>query len=300
MLYSTLGSQNVLPQLLPVSAPLWEDMSQMPPVGVIYGELEYDTRPYLKIMTKMLGTPLEDVNDRMYQSQHSQGTQITSLRLFKLNMPANGSLVGSIEYECHQDSQAIIKGFFVALEFDKRNGLKYEYYPVAIAQHEKPCTLKFNIQSNTSNARLVEIGAYCARQIMNHQALTLIKIFSITIKRKTAARDNPTVVDIHIIERGKLPNQEKRLVWNWQGSEEASGSGVPWSPTTGPFSHFIVGINGRAAGVAHCLEFPLREEDYCLLGKKQTQIEIHIQGVLFDGSRCDSASRMIFTDEGAG
>ena len=55
---------------------------------------------------------------------------------------------------------------------------------------------------------------------------------------------------------------------------------LPWSSTTGPFSHFIVTIGGKEAGSAFGLEFPVLEEDCGDLG----QVEVTIMGHLFGGA----------------
>lgn len=259
----------------------------MSPTRVIYGELDQGKRPYLRIMTKMLGCPQGDGGMDMSNRPQTKRVETTCLQLFKLSMPADESLEAKIEYQCNEGSKNINIGFFTAYTTGKSSSPVYKYQPVVYAQEKESCEVRLSLEFDAPKAHIVGIGAYYAEHIKNHETLSLVSVFSITIKNKTVLDDNFKIEDIRIVERRTLPKKEKRLAWSWQGSRERSVEGVPWSRTTGPFSHFIVMIDQKEMGTAYCLEFPLcAKED----GRA---MEVFIEGVLFDGKKIKSATAMI-------
>lgn len=235
----------------------------------------------------MLGCPQGDVGMNVNNRPQTKRVETTRLQLFKLSMPTDDSLEAKIEYQCNEASKNITIGFFTAYTTGESSSPVYKYQPVVYTQEKESGEVRLNLEFDAPKAHIVGIGAYYAEQIKNHETLSLVSVFSITIKTKTVLDDKFKIEDIRVVERGTLPKKEKRLVWSWQGSRERSVDGVPWSRTTGPFSHFIVMIDQEEMGTAYCLEFPLCEEE------DGTAMEVYIKGVLFDGQKIKSATAMI-------
>jgi hypothetical protein len=61
---------------------------------------------------------------------------------------------------------------------------------------------------------------------------------------------------------------------------------VPWSATTGPFSHFRVSANGKFLGDAWATQFVLRDDDLeeaIVEESKEQDVYITIEGFMFSG-----------------
>ena len=264
----------------------------------MYGELENSSTPHLRIMTKMLSHLPEDIIDRRrHRLQHSQPTEMMRLQLFKLNMPADDTLEAHIKYECNQTCRLMDIGFFTTNETQKPICLEDKNNRLVYTGADEPCEIRFSLQSDNPEARVVGLGVYCTGPFRSNETLSLITVLSMTIKSKAITDGAFNLGDIRVVERGKSPKMEKRLAWSWRGSREGSVEGVPWSGTTGPFSHFVVHIDGKEVGVAYCLEFPLREGDCDLSRAKSIMIQARIEGVLFDGGRIQSSATMIPLEE---
>jgi len=99
------------------------------------------------------------------------------------------------------------------------------------------------------------------------------------------------ITDLRVITRGAEPYRQKRLVWDLHSNRvPVQEGGLPYSETTGPFSHFLVSVDGRCVGRAYACEFPLRREDFGEVesgnheeGREEEKGEVIVKGVLFGG-----------------
>lgn len=102
------------------------------------------------------------------------------------------------------------------------------------------------------------------------------------------------ITNLRIATRGADPCAQKRLVWEFLSKSHTVRDGLPYSKTTGPFSHFLVSVNGKYIGRAYACEFPLRREDFGEVesenekaghGEEDEEMEVTVEGILFGGGK---------------
>lgn len=102
------------------------------------------------------------------------------------------------------------------------------------------------------------------------------------------------ITDLRLITRGADPYGQQRLVWAFRSDRgPVQEGGLPYSGTTGPFSHFLVCVDGRCVGRAYACEFPLRRGDFGEVEsgnhkegceeEEKGEVEVSVKGVLFGG-----------------
>lgn len=250
--------------------------------------------PYLRVMTKILGQRMDDHSRHSSWSRHhhTQDVKIMRLRLFNLNMPANDTLEACIYCERGRASNGVDVGLFVAYSSDESKEPIYRYQRANFTAVENSDEIKLSLHADNDKAHAVQLGAYFLGQIEAIEPLPLLDILSITIKPKLVDSRITTIEHIRTITRGQGTCKEKRLAWEWQGGRNTEIDGLPWSTTTGPFSHFIIMMANQELGSAYSLEFPLRENDYHAVGKNASDVDICVKGFLFGGG-CVSSQTVI-------
>ncbi len=262
----------------------WTDSTGAKPQRVIYGELSNGDDAFLKVITKVIGHMECGLSQTL---QYAETSVVTRLRLFNLNMPGDDTLEGTINYERDQASRDVNMGFYTAYQVLDSSDLEYRNHKLPFETSQGPTNLGLSLHSKSDGARLVELGVYCTDWIPAvEMILPLIKIAAITIKPKAKRRPHKfSIKHLAIIEA----HHERRLTWEWQGSAGSADDddrSIPWSRTTGPFSHFIIFIDGKKVGTAHCLQFPLRDEE----AARVPAAEIRVDAILFRGGTVSSKS----------
>lgn len=107
--------------------------------------------------------------------------------------------------------------------------------------------------------------------------ILLAEILAICIQPKRSTRRNYAIIDVTLQE---LEENTVALGWRYRTatpSEPGNDDGLPFSALTGPFSYFVIKVDGRKVGRAYALE-------YVLADAKET-MEIQITGIGFDGEQ---------------
>lgn len=271
-----------------------------PSERVIYGELADHTSQGLVIKTKVL-TSTRAVTSAEPQQADWQTEQSSRLCLFKLNMPANGSLEANIRFKRGPSRVPAEVGLFTAYRSASSSVIKYCHSRIRPGELDLD-HLTFALNSDMSDSRLVELGFYSSGYIENPEPLILCQLLHITIKpRMEAPFPQWRIADPYVIERGDSANRHKRLVWTWHGLDQSDitpVNGLPWSRTTGPFSFFIVRAQETELGQVYSMEFPLQEEDFGVGGQTECRnLEVVVEGVLFGGGLVSSKLVTISRDD---
>ncbi|MCJ1377188.1 hypothetical protein MMC17_000280 [Xylographa soralifera] len=268
---SALGSQSVLPHLLPL--PLLErDARNQPTQRILYGLYErksHGARHVLTMYTKIIGeTGPQDETTASQDNLVSNSRIVWRLRLYKVAMPIVNALSLSICYSRTKESESIEVGVYATFHTSMVSDVQYQYYALPYST-SKMVTVRRTISFANEDSTLVEVGFYCKGNIEESAPLQILRAFRLAIMpvavlhaRSTKIRTNKFTIDsIQLVDRGAAPNEQKRLTWKWHGKKNRWPKSIPWSKTTGPFSHFTVCADGRQLGRSYCLEFPLTDEE---------------------------------------
>ena len=214
--------------------------------------------------------------------------QETQLRLclFKLNILGDRSPAATIRFRWLEPNMDVGSGFYMRYKTSISEMLCYVHAEISSPRpnqvREKTIILSFP----TAESCLVEFGVFCVGVIEHPEPLALCQILNLTIKPGTQEESSWTIHTVRLTERGNAPDHDRRLAWKCSGSDDLRPTGLPWSPTTGPFSHFGVIIDGKECGRAYCTEFPIHREDFD--GCKSDMVEVFIRGRLFGGGEIAS------------
>jgi len=270
----------------------WEKLSEGPPTQVIYGELASNLESGLVIYAKVSGEANE-TSDPVTQ-QPAQAPESHRLCLFSLDMPTDTSLTAHVTYHRPRSSRSIKTGFYLAYRTPGHPSLSYTYHdaldhstdPSRSLTQQLPIIHHHQHQSRQEPVpHLVELGIYTATLFRHHPSppLPLLTLHTISILPKTYNPPAYTITNLRLTTRGTLPYTQKRLVWDFHSpspEKDTRDSRMPWSKTTGPFSHFVVQVGGVEIGRAWACEFPLKRED--LEGKGEDGVvEVRVEGVMF-------------------
>ena len=265
-----------------MSVPEWEQAPTRPQTRVLYGELVDEPSRGIIVNTKIIGIDDKTVPFRAPSLQDTQ----SRLCLFKLNILGDRSPAATIRFKWLEPNIDVGSGFYMGYKNSKSEKLCYVHAGISSPRpnqiQEKTIILSFP----TAESCLVEFGVCFVGLIEHPKPLALCQILNLTIRPGTQAESSWTIHGVRLTERGNAPDHDKRLAWRCSGSDDLKLTGLPWSTTTGPFSHFSVIVDGKECGRAYCTEFPIHCEDFD--GCKGAMVEVFIRGRLFGGGEVDS------------
>lgn len=289
---SRLGSQAILPHLLlPMSAPAWEAVENDRLEQLIRGKYADDG---LSIHIWPTRRSEKSANhDPVAASSYDSSNFFPSrLCLFKVNMKGDGSLHAIIGH-VNARRRSCTLGVYTAYQSANAKRLEYKYHHLSLVRdanavvtgnRELEGTTTVHLWAEGAEARLVEVGIFCQETIYTQESKQILHLKSFLIKPWRDEHQYFTIKDIRTIQRGQVPNVETRLSWAWGFGNAQRLPGLPWSATTGPFSHFTVIIDGQELGSAYCLEFPVLVEDCC----GSDEVQVLIVGHVFGGGTASS------------
>ncbi|KAL8789645.1 MAG: hypothetical protein Q9213_001081 [Squamulea squamosa] len=299
-----LSSQDPSPNLIPLSMQDWEEIHEGPMARVLYGKLNSNTQvadhiTSLIVFTKMAGC-WEEGEDQFVNCGAAGKTprQVAKrLRLYKLDMPADGSLEATVEARNNTRLQC---GFYVAYGNPDGQPLEYTDHAMPLPGLSPGSFISFPIQN--SKQRLVEFGVFLEGGPDQSQPMALLDINSIVIKplkaREVEALETTfTIRDIRLVKKVRGSQTDKRNAWRWTKKTELQGQlwpvGMPWSQTTGPFSSFTVHV-GRSKVIAEafCTECSLKPEEVEALDEN---VGVQVVGNLFGGGHVRSTLCLFHT-----
>ena len=265
-----------------------DELNNHPPMRILYAELLGDPCQSLIVRTKIMGNAgkLSMIHDQ--QAKVLDGTK-NRLCLFKLNMLADGSLTATIRFNGDSVLTNEEIGFYTAYGATDFQIMEYEYHSKNSSARQKGMNVSvIDIRSKSDLPRLLELGAYCVNDNEVVDPQILYKISSITIKPQTKEKTCWSISGLRTIQRGQIPHCEKRIAWTWNGRVDTRLIGLPWSATTGPFSHFKIMSRGRELGRAYSTEFTLRQDDFDTGKEEDGDVGLSVEGIMFGGGQISS------------
>jgi hypothetical protein len=203
------------------------------------------------------------------------------LPLYRLNMPADGSLRVSVH--CHNMAPTSAE-LNIYLKFSD-NG-EPRLLPVD-KMHKKFFVEIVPASTSTStdadgDLRLHEIGVHL-RGFIEGETVPILEIVSLSIipfQDYKFAR-HCSISDIRIENRGQSEHAHRRVCWNYTEDYKEMQGSLPCSEITGHFSHFQVTIDNVQIGRAYALEHILHQ--HILDERAGQEVKVEVIGVGFDG-----------------
>ena len=260
---SQLGSQSVLPRPASLS-PESEDVT-------LSHHIEHSRKRnvlVISFISFVQQQPTEDFDVQVW------------LPLYKLDMPADGSLQLSMVLDSYEDPrppEMEDMTFFVYF----KSGRTMHYHTLHLSR--EPIVLLDNV----SGARIEELGIQVKGPLRGtlRGPVRLVGFKEICISPISNLPESSSlrIKDVRVEKRGEGESRHVRLCWDYEDAadSESKTAGMPWSDITGPFAHFTIRSQGLLGVKAYALEHILNEkfvERYA--GQK---IEVEVIGMGFDG-----------------
>ena len=244
-LHSQLGAQSILPH----PPKEFHDDEGDDAVSLLTPDIQNDgNRAYLCITTIPRNVPKPS-------GRGGLRTYEQTLPLFRLDMPADGTLQLSLSY-LYPSHNPVLQTLEVYLKFtDSIKKIKLE----DCEPSEKTQTIDQRIKTpegSTGFGRLLELGVHIRSNAAFEQTTRILDIFEIRI----VPQDYPEVSryyaihDISIQKRGANNTQHWRLKWDYvdnrlqKNDSTSTLTNILRSDVTGPFSHFVVMMEGLDLG----------------------------------------------------
>ena len=186
------------------------------------------------------------------------------LSLFKLSMPKSEGLLLNIKYRRPETPSSV----YVCLLLE---GLG-----VQIPLVEQQETITKELQANEADTLTgISLQVEGHFETTSTSPLLIAEIMSICVRRSSKAARDYTISDATLVEI-----DETASCLSWKLNDEAwntssADDGLPYSDLTGPFSYFVIEIDGHHVGRAYAMEHVLRH-----VGEES---DVRITGVGFDG-----------------
>lgn len=192
--------------------------------------------------------------------------------LYSLNMPAVDGL--GLEVTCR--NLATGTGAVPSFSLKLTNLDQPRLLPIENAEGFLTMRAKISPQAYTDDGGgLQELGVHLTGS-SGEGTVPILEISSISITPFHG--DNVpithSIYDVHLEHRGEGENKHVRLCWNFADSTEDRLSGIPYSLLTGPFSYFLVNINGTQLGRTYTLQRIVTEEVEQEFAEKEVEVEI--------------------------
>jgi len=203
------------------------------------------------------------------------------LPLYKLDMPADGSLQLSMVLDSYEDPRPP----------EMECMMVFVYFKTDKAIHSRSCMPMSRepivLLDDVPGARIQELGVrvkgLLRGTVQGPVRLVGIKEICISPVADLPKNSSLRIKEVRVEKRGEGESRHVRLCWDYEDdmdSERWKIADMPWSHITGPFSHFEVRSNGLLVGKAYALELVLNEE--FVERHAGQEIEIEITGIGFD------------------
>ncbi|KAF1844534.1 glycoside hydrolase family 85 protein [Cucurbitaria berberidis CBS 394.84] len=204
------------------------------------------------------------------------------LPLYKLDMPANGSL--HLKASC-RNLLGSTTGAMISYYLRSTSGL--QFLPVPESDGIQSLGMAVGrTNHHITNVHLQELGFYIRGSIGRFgEVVQLLEVFEVCILPRSALGTvkSCSISDVRIEHRGERQSKHARLCWSFDSMNETESAieGMPYSEITGPFSYFNIRLDGLQLSRAYALEFPLPRGLVERL--KDQDVEVWITGIGFDG-----------------
>jgi hypothetical protein len=203
------------------------------------------------------------------------------LPLFKLGMPADGSLQLTIAYQCLVQPTLATASFYLKFA----NGT-HRLLAADKSSNETTSSISLFHDAKAGDlTQLSELGVHLLAPNLGSQTTRILEVHSIGIIPRIADTQphHVSIDNIRVERRGEGETEHWRLCWTYQDHKQGAARvlGMPYSDITGPFSHFIVEISGVCMGRVYARECIVPEA----LAKslEDDGEELCIKGYGFDG-----------------
>ncbi|KAI4689211.1 uncharacterized protein J4E88_002560 [Alternaria novae-zelandiae] len=260
--HSQLGSQSVLPRpasILPKNECV-----------TLSHHIEHSHNRNILVISFIQEHPNEDCDVEAF------------LPLYKLDMPADGSLQLAMVLDSYEDPrppEMEDMTFFVYF----KSGRTMHYHTLHLSR--EPIVLLDDIP----RARIEELGVRVKGPLRGtlRGPVRLIGFKEICISStlKLPPSSSFSIKDVRVEKRGEGVSEHVRLCWNYEDAakSESKTAGMPWSDITGPFAHFTIRSKGLLLAKAYALEHILNEK--FVEGSAGQKIEVEVTGIGFDGRK---------------
>ena len=252
-------------------------------------------------------TSLLSVEDIYRESKWMDGMKTRSLNI-KLGIPSASAFEATVPAEYH-----LLRLFDLAIDVDQRLHVKLAYSPsrsehslrfgefglyisfsttahllrtefVDMSATSDPHPiLEYVIDAMSATCQIHEIGAYYKGPLPKEgidlfccHALSIIPQQALDL----AAESQFQISNFRFLDSTTNGVRDQRLQWEWNGDSKDWPECLPWSKTTGPFSHFSVSQDGVRIGNSQSLAFPLRSEE---VGKGTGESRFTVEAFCFAG-----------------
>ncbi|KAJ9641791.1 hypothetical protein H2199_005004 [Coniosporium tulheliwenetii] len=214
------------------------------------------------------------------------------LPLFKLDMPADGSLKMKIKFRKLHSNIYLSGGIYCLYKDGTRR--KFIMGTMADVQSQTVTVGKIDSDDSQLEARLAGIGVWISGpRAASNMPEPVLEIMEIVITHINAPQLSQGVQNIRWENRGEGDTRHRRLVWELSPSPVAGPSvadtalGMPSSRITGCFACFVIEVDGLCVGRAYATEFVLSD---VLSERLETDagMSVRIVGVGFTGERVES------------
>jgi hypothetical protein len=206
------------------------------------------------------------------------------LPLYKLDMPADGSR--RIEVVCRNVMPSAGAMPSLYLKFSSVEGHQTRQ-PQELSIRETgevyTITAQIGVPSDSGEVvRLEELGIHL-ESFSGEGTVPVAELLSISIVPLAyfGISEASMIGNIRLEHRGQGENEHMRICWDYKVSPEMRHSGMPYSNTTGSFSHFALNFDGLRIGRAYAVEYLLSGSLVNDLAGKE--VEVEIAGIGFDG-----------------
>jgi hypothetical protein len=205
------------------------------------------------------------------------------LPLYKLDMPANSSL--RLEIFCGGTS---LPTSSATVSFYLKTTEGVHFVSVPASDGIQPGKITSDVRFRNPRTRLLELGVHLQGSFVTTigETIPLLKVLEIRIMPKSASQISQlsgSIEETRFEFRGEDGNKHIRLCWSFKSVEGADRKfeGIPYSETTGPFSHFVIRVDGLNIGRAYALEHPLSLKLIARITGKE--LEVEVIGIAFGG-----------------
>lgn len=206
------------------------------------------------------------------------------LPLFKLDMPADGTLRLRISYRDFTENASF--SFYM-----KVSSKVHLFHVNQIRTTHVFDTVIRVVVPSIPHPRLQELGIYVKPfSIENTMRLAEVDFICIQPIASEVPVQTHTISCIHTSSRGEGETQHLRLCWSYASSDRPV-KGMPCSNITGQFSYFAVHIDDANIGRAYAAEKIL--PDSLVKRKYGRKVSAKIEGIGFDGQMLASANALL-------
>ncbi|KAF2734863.1 hypothetical protein EJ04DRAFT_492658 [Polyplosphaeria fusca] len=221
-------------------------------------------------------------------SENEHAVSECHLTIFDVDMPADGSLHCKITY------RRVAKEEFAAsfyLKYEDRTAI----LPWSPGRELK--VLEADIRSREPSSRLKEFGVTLQSKQLGKERLRIAEVTEVCIapKHMFSKERMCNIHDVYIRRQGDGETRHWRLFWSYtdEEGEDSQQMSIPYSNITGPFSYFLIIVEGRTLGRAYGLEYVVPDSAL----KEHTGVAVSIVGVGFDGRHLTTAREELVCSE---